>query len=174
MRRRPSPLIVVGQYVVSRRRRWQFEGTGPIKNRQNRHRCRAEGRCGLFGFRQFLHIMIYTGGKSKAEVEDECDHIPDGGSSFGNPLIGCRPILYNITFLLGDPYIYIYTCVCLLVYRRFGCVVKMSPERAGKILIPKRYYVTCIILGTVLYTIIIYYCSLIIVVVIFNTNCGRF
>lgn len=51
MRRRPSPLIVVGQYVVSRRRRWQFEGTGPIKNRQNRHQCRAEGRCGLFGFR---------------------------------------------------------------------------------------------------------------------------
>lgn len=92
--------------------------------------------------------MIHASGKSKAEAEDECDDIPDGGSSFGNPLIGCRPILYNITFLRGGPYIYMY----LLVYMRFGCVVKMSPDRAGKILIPKRYYVTRrIILNTVLY-----------------------
>lgn len=42
------------------------------------------------------------------EAEDECDDIPGGDSSLGNPLIGCRPILYiyiyNIIFLCGDPY----------------------------------------------------------------------
>jgi hypothetical protein len=52
--------------------------------------------------------MIYTNGTSKAEVEDGHDDIPDGDSSLGNPLIGCRPILYNITFLRGGPCIKIY------------------------------------------------------------------
>jgi len=50
-RRCASPLIVVGQYVVSQRRRWQCEGTGPIKNRQNRQVRWVEGRSGPVGFR---------------------------------------------------------------------------------------------------------------------------
>lgn len=57
-------------------------------------------------------------------------YIPDGGSSFGNPLIGCRPILYNITFLRGDPYIYV--CVCVFARLQAIRVCRKNVTRSSR------------------------------------------
>jgi len=74
------------------------------------------------------------------EAEDECDDIPGDDSSLGNPLIGCRPILYIYKQYYISVWRSILYIICFYVrlYRRSGCVVKTSSDRAGKIVISKR------------------------------------